>query len=88
MEPRTTEPDALWRVYEAMDRLLSLLPTGPRAVGALGPLAAPLLPSLLLLLPPPLAAALPALWPEDIAIQEAIDKVLEYYCIHQPKNTA
>jgi hypothetical protein len=81
MEPRTTEPDALWHVYKAMDRLLSLLPTGPRAVGPLGPLAA-------LPLPLPLAAAPPAPRPEDLAIQEAIDKVLEYHCIHQPKNTA
>jgi hypothetical protein len=84
MEPRTTEPDALWRVYEAMDRLLSLLPTRPRAVGLLrplGPLAAPLL--LLALATAPLAPQ-----PEDLAIQEAIDKVLKYHCIHWSKNTA
>jgi hypothetical protein len=71
MEPRTTEPNALWRVYEAMDRLLSLLPIGPRAAGALEPLAvvAALLPPLPLL-PLPLAPAVasPAPRPEDLAI--------------------
>ena len=71
MEPRTTEPDALWRVYEAMDRLLSLLPTGPRAAGALEPLAAAV--ALLPLPPPPplplapVAAPL-APRPEDLAV--------------------
>jgi len=66
-----TEPNALWRVYEAMDRLLSLLPTGPRATGALEPLAA-----VVALLPPPpllplplaLAAAPLAPRPEDLAV--------------------
>ncbi|KAH8768805.1 hypothetical protein BGZ57DRAFT_467903 [Hyaloscypha finlandica] len=90
MEPRTTEPDALWRVYEAMDRLLSLLPIGPRAAGALEPLAAvaalllPPLPPL----PPAPAVAPPAPRPEDLAIQEALDEVLEYHRTHRPKNTA
>jgi hypothetical protein len=91
MEPRTTEPDALWRVYEAMDRLLSLLPAGPRAAGALEPLAAAvaLLPPLLPLpLPLALAAAPPAPRPEDLAVQEALDEVLEYYRTHRLKNTA
>jgi hypothetical protein len=96
MEPRTTEPDALWRVCEAMDRLLSLLPAGPRAAGALEPLAAaaalPLLLPLLLPLPLPLplapAAAPLAPRPEDLAVQEALDEVLEYYRTHRPKNTA
>jgi len=88
MEPRTTEPDALWRVCEAMDRLLSLLPAGPRAAGALEPLAAaaalpPLLPP-----PPAPAAAPPAPRPEDLAVQEALDEVLEYHRTHRPKNTA
>jgi hypothetical protein len=70
MEPRTTEPDALWRVYEAMDRLLSLLPIGPRAAGALEPLAAvvALLPLPLPLLPLALVVAPPAPRPEDLAI--------------------
>jgi hypothetical protein len=91
MEPRTTEPDALWRVCEAMDRLLSLFPTGPRAAGALEPLAAAavvllLLPLLLLPLAP--AVAPPTPWPEDLAVQEALDEVLEYYRTHRPKNTA
>jgi hypothetical protein len=64
MEPRTTGPDALWRVYEAMDRLLSLLPTGPRAAGALEPLAA----AAALLPPLPLALAVAPLAPrpEDL----------------------
>ena len=93
MEPRTTGPDALWRVYEAMDRLLSLLPTGPRAAGALEPLAAAaalLPPPTPLPPPPPLvpAVAPPALRPEDLAVQEALDEVLEYYCMYRPKNTA
>jgi hypothetical protein len=84
MEPRTTEPDALWRVYEAMDRLLSLLPTGPRAAGALEPLAAAaaLLPPPLLPLPPAPAVAPPAPRPEDLAVQEALDEVLEYHRTH------
>jgi hypothetical protein len=86
MEPRTTGPDALWRVYEAMDRLLSLLPTGPRAAGALEPLAAAA--ALLPPLPLALAVAPPAPRPEDLAIQEALDEVLEYHCTHRPKNTA
>jgi hypothetical protein len=86
MEPRTTGPDALWRVYEAMDRLLSLLPTGPRAAGALEPLAA----AAALLPPLPLAPAVapPAPRPEDLAVQEALDEVLEYHRTHRPKNTA
>ena len=91
MEPRTTEPDALWRVYEAMDRLLSLLPTGPRAAGALEPLAAAaaaLLPPPLPPLPLALAVAPPAPRPEDLAVQEALDEVLEYHRTHRPKNTA
>jgi hypothetical protein len=53
-----------------MDRLLSLLPIGPRAAGALEPLAA-----VAVLLPPPLlppalvpAVALPAPRPEDLAV--------------------
>lgn len=70
MEPRTTEPNALWRVYEAMDRLLSLLPTGPRAAGALEPLAAAvaLLPPPLLPPPPAPVVAPLAPRPEDLAI--------------------
>jgi hypothetical protein len=93
MEPRTTGPDALWRVCEAMDRLLSLLPTGPRAAGALEPLAAAaaLLPPLPLPpppLPPAPAVAPPAPRPEDLAVQEALDEVLEYHRTHRPKNTA
>ena len=92
MEPRTTKPDALWHVYEAMDRLLSLFPTGPRAAGALEPLAAAAV--VLLPLPPlpplPLAPAVAPLAPrpEDLAVQEALDKVLEYHRTHRPKNMA
>jgi hypothetical protein len=57
-----------------MDRLLSLLPVGPRAAGALEPLAAAaaLLLLLLLLLPLllPLALVVAPLapWPEDLAV--------------------
>ena len=72
MEPRTTEPDALWRVCEAIDRLLSLFPTGPRAIGALEPLAAAAVVLLLPPPPPPLpptpAVAPLAPRPEDLAI--------------------
>jgi hypothetical protein len=73
-----------------MDRLLSLLPTGPRAAGALEPLAAAaaLLPPPLLPLPPAPAVAPPAPRPEDLAVQEALDEVLEYHRTHRPKNTA
>ncbi len=80
----TTEPesDALWRVCVAMDRLLSLLPIGPRAmeaqgVGAVAAAAAAVPP------PPALASR-----PEDLAVQEDIDEVLEYHRTHRPKNTA
>jgi len=66
-----------------MDRLLSLFPIGPRAAGALEPLAAAavvlLLPPPLPLLPPAPAIAPPVPRPEDLAIQEALDKVLEYH---------
>jgi hypothetical protein len=69
-----------------MDRLLSLLPTGPRAASALEPLAA----AAALLPPLPLAPAVAPLAPrpEDLAVQEALDEVLEYHRTHQPKNTA
>jgi hypothetical protein len=71
MEPRITRPDALWRVYEAMDRFLSLLLIGPRAAGTLEPLVVVvvlLLLSLLLLLPLVLVIAPLALRLEDLAI--------------------
>ena len=56
-----------------MDRLLSLLPTGPR------PSQAPA---------PPLPAVPPAApRQEDLAIQQAMDEVLEYHRTHRPKNT-
>jgi hypothetical protein len=54
-----------------MDRLLSLFPTGPRAAGALEPLAAAavvLLPLLLPLLPLAPAVAPLAPRPEDLAV--------------------
>jgi hypothetical protein len=73
-----------------MDCLLSLLPIGPRAAGALEPLAAVVVLLLLLLLPPALVpvVAPPAPRPEDLAVQEALDEVLEYYYIYRPKNIA
>lgn len=86
MEPSTTiepESDALWRVCVAMDRLLSLLPTGPRAMEAREPAIAT---AVRLPTPPPPPAPVPR--PEDLAIQEAIDEVLEYHRTHRPKNTA
>ncbi len=55
-----------------MDRLLSLLPTASRAP-APEPESKPL--------PEPDRA-------EDIAIQQALDEVLEYYRTYRPKNTA
>jgi hypothetical protein len=69
---------------------LSLLPTGPRAAGALEPLAAAaaLLLPLLLPLPLVLVVAPPAPRLEDLAVQEALDEVLEYHRTHRPKNTA
>jgi hypothetical protein len=69
-----------------MDRLLSLLPTGPRAVGARGAVAAAAAAAIAVPpLPPPSA---PAPLPEDLAVQEAINVVLEYHRTHRPKNTA
>ena len=71
MDPSLLETDALLRiatalilaVERAMDRLLSLLPTAPRAPA-----------------PEPDRA-------EDLAIQRALDEVLEYHRTHRPKNT-
>jgi hypothetical protein len=60
-----------------MDRLLSLLPTAYTALAA------------------PSAAREPEPEPEpepdraeDVAIQQALDEVLEYHRTHRPKNTA
>jgi hypothetical protein len=78
MAARQSERDAFHRVGTAlilrvvMDRLLSFLPA-----------AAPP--------PPPPPPPLPALEPdraEDLAIQKAIDEVLEYHLTHRPRNTA
>jgi hypothetical protein len=82
MDPRPLETDALLRIAttlilavdRAMDRLLSLLPVASKALA-----------------PEPEPA--PALAPEpdraeDIAIQQALDEVLEYHRTHRPKNTA
>jgi hypothetical protein len=88
MDSRLSETDALLRIAtalilgvdRAMDRLLSLLPTAARA-------------------PAPSPAPAPAREPEpepepepdraeDIAIQQALDEVLEYHRTHRPKNTA
>jgi hypothetical protein len=86
MDSRSHETNALLRiatafivsVERAMDRLLSLLPTASKA----------------LKVPTAPAAPVPALAPEpepdraeDIAIQQALDEVLEYHGTHRPKNT-
>jgi hypothetical protein len=57
-------------VYKAIDRLLSLLPIGPRAAGALEPLVVVVVLLLLLPLPPPLVLVVAPLVPrpEDLAI--------------------
>lgn len=80
MNTRTPAADALLRIAAAlllrvdaaMDRLLSLLPTASKA-------------------PAPAPAPEPGPEPdraEDIAIQQALDEVLEYHRTHRPKNTA
>jgi hypothetical protein len=81
MDSRLPETEALLRIASAlilgvdraMDRLLSLLPTAARA-------------------PAPSPAPVPEPRPEpdraeDIAIQQALDEVLEYHRTHRPKNT-
>ena len=89
MDSRLSETDLLLRIAtalilgvdRAMDRLLSLLPMAARACA-------------------PSPAPAPASCPdpdsdpepepdraEDIAIQQALDEVLEYYRTHRPKNT-
>jgi hypothetical protein len=80
MDSRLAETDALLRISaavllgvdRAMDRLLSLLPTASRA---------------LVLTPEPTPAPEPDR-AEDVAIQHALDEVLEYHRTHRPKNTA
>src|SRR5271167_2865529 len=80
MDPRSPETDALLHiaaalivsVEQAMDRLLSLLPIASRA---------PAVPTMPAISPTPDRA-------EDIAIQQALDEVLEYHRTHRPKNTA
>ena len=74
MDARASETDALLRVCEAMDRLLSLLPAAQPAL-----LARPAIPALL-------AATAPR--PEDLAIEQAMNEVLEYHRTHRPKNTS
>jgi hypothetical protein len=62
----------------AIDQLLSLLPTASKA------LKAPIVPAT------PAPAPAPEPEPdksEDIIIQQALDKVLEYHRTHRPKNT-
>ena len=77
MATRTPDADALLRVCDAMDRLLSLLPSVRPA-----PVAVPAAPVA------PAAPATTAPRTEDLAIQQAIDEVLEYHRTHRPKNTA
>jgi hypothetical protein len=82
MDSRPPETDALLRIAtalilgvdKAMDRLLSLLATAPRTPA-----------------PAPKPEPEPEPEPdraEDIAIQQALDEVLEYHRTHRPKNTA
>ena len=84
MDSRLSETDSLLRIAtalilgvdRAMDRLQSLLPTANRAPA-----------------PSPAPASQPEPDPEpdraeDIAIQQALDEVLEYHRTHRPKNTA
>jgi hypothetical protein len=81
MDFRLAETDALLRISaavllgvdRAMDRLLSLLPTASRA---------------LVLTPEPTTPTPEPDRAEDIAIQHALDEVLEYHRTHRPKNTA
>ena len=81
MDSRPPETDALLRIAtalilgvdKAMDRLLSLLPTTPRTPAPAPPAPAP---------EPEHDRA------EDIAVQQALDEVLEYHRTHRPKNTA
>jgi hypothetical protein len=82
MDSRLPETDMLLRVTAALflgvkraiDRLLSLLPAASRAP------APPLTPE-----PEPEPEPDRA---KDIAIQRALDEVLEYHRTHWPKNTA
>jgi hypothetical protein len=88
MDPSLLETDVLLRltttllraVDQAIDRLLSLLPIAPSRALATQ------------LMPTPIALPMPALTPEperaeDLAIQQALDEVLEYHRTHRPKNT-
>jgi hypothetical protein len=86
MDSRLPETDALLHIAtalilgvdRAMDRLLSLLPI---AVRARAPSPAPA--------PRPDPDSEPESdRAEDIAIQQALDEVLEYHRTHRPKNTA
>jgi hypothetical protein len=86
MEPRHPEIDALQRVAIAlvlgrvMERLLAFLPS-VGASRALEPEP--------MLAPEPASNPTPGLEPrpEDLAVQAAIDEVLEYHRTHRPKNT-
>ena len=88
MDSRLAETDALLRISaavllgvdRAMDRLLSLLPTASRAL-VLTPEPTTPTPEPTTPTPEPDRA-------EDIAIQHALDEVLEYHRTHRPKNTA
>jgi hypothetical protein len=74
MDSRPPETDSLLRIASrAMDRRLNLLPTASKAPA---PEPEPE--------PEPLPEPHRA---EDLAIQEALDEVLEYHRTHRPKNT-
>ncbi|RFU28809.1 hypothetical protein B7463_g7504, partial [Scytalidium lignicola] len=89
------EADALLRtattlilsVDRAMDRLLSLLPTAAWPPAQLGPEPGPEPEPEPELEPDPEPEPEPD-WAEDIAIQQALDEVLEYHRTHRPPNTA
>jgi len=88
MAARPPEATALLRtaitlilsVDEAMDRLLSLLPTASWPPAQLSPAPAPR--------PEPGPEPPEPDRSEDVAIQQALDEVLEYHRTHRPRNTA
>src|ERR1700729_4246317 len=95
MDFRLAETDGLLRISaavllgvdRAMDRLLSLLPTASRAL-VLTPEPTTPTPEPTTPTPEPTTPTPEPDRAEDIAIQHALDEVLEYHRTHRPKNTA